>query len=115
MTDQENAVEFRQTFLSLFPTLFSFANSLVTDKIAVKNIVWTSFILLWNKWTDLDSELNRKAFLYITIRNSCIAYSPTGNAGLGKIPTGNLPDEIAKELMDFARDFLLSQHPPEQA
>jgi len=51
-----------------------FAERLVTDKTAAEDIVEESFIKLWNKRGDFESEQSIKAFMYITVRNACLNY-----------------------------------------
>jgi DNA-directed RNA polymerase specialized sigma24 family protein len=65
---------FRKLFFLYYPEFHSFAYSLLTDKPSSVNSATEAFFLLWRKREYLDSEKDIKAFLYNTIRNSCLNY-----------------------------------------
>ena len=65
---------FRELFFQYYPEFFSFARSLLGDKAVARNNTTNAFFLLWKKRAHFDSDRDGKAFLYNTIRNSCLNY-----------------------------------------
>src|SRR5258708_22972396 len=75
MTDHEADEQgFKYFFLQGYPDFCSVANSLLQDRNAARMLTMEAFFLLWNKRMDFDSDKNRKAFLYTTIRYNCLSY-----------------------------------------
>lgn len=65
-------------------TFFDFANQLVQDDDAAKDIVSDTFEKLKRKRNDLYTLPNLKCFMYITVRNSCLDYLRMMNMALKK-------------------------------
>jgi len=74
--------EFRQgdpqafaSFFNLYyPSLCYFGEHLIHDRPAAEDIVKDTFIMLWKKHKDFETQQNIKAFLYITTRNACLNF-----------------------------------------
>src|ERR1700732_3469839 len=65
---------FKKFFLQFYAGFFSFAYSLLGDKTSAKSSTTDAFFLLWKKREHFDNVKDSKAFLYNTIRNSCLNY-----------------------------------------
>lgn len=75
MTDQEGLAEaFKDLFFQYYPTFFTFAHSLVDDRISAQQLTMEALSLLWLKRSDILGDINHKAFLYTTIRNHALNY-----------------------------------------
>ena len=55
-------------------SLYYFARQLVDNDGQAEDIVADAFVKLWQKNTDFDSLAAIRAFMYVTIRNSCCNY-----------------------------------------
>ena len=75
MTGQEGSPEaFRDLFFQYYPAFFSFARSLVEDKVSAQNLTTEALSVLWLKRNDLSGDVNSRAFLYNTIRGNALSY-----------------------------------------
>ena len=75
MMDQEGSSEaFKDLFFQYYPTFFTFAHSLVDDKVSAQQLTVEALSLLWLKRSDILGDINHKAFLYTTIRNHALNY-----------------------------------------
>lgn len=68
----ENPKAFAFFFDLHYSPLCYFAERLVKDQQVAEDIVEETFMKLWDKRADFESEHGIKAFLYITTRNACI-------------------------------------------
>lgn len=68
----ENPKAFAFFFDLHYNPLCYFAERLVKDQQVAEDVVEESFMKLWDKRSDFESEHGIKAFLYITTRNACI-------------------------------------------
>lgn len=68
----QNPKAFAFFFDRHYNPLCYFAERLVRDQQVAEDIVEESFMKLWDKRSDFESEHGIKAFLYITTRNACI-------------------------------------------
>jgi RNA polymerase sigma-70 factor (ECF subfamily) len=109
MTDQEGSPEaFRDLFFQYYPTFFSFAHSLVDNRISAQHLTMEALSILWMKRADLQSEVNNRAFLYSTIRNNALNYlrhlQREPDAGIyipEKQMDAFLPEDILREIKDY--------------
>lgn len=62
---------FEQIYNQFFPQLLYFARKLVNDEEEAKDIVIETFLKLFNRHQYFESTINIRAFLYVTVRNSC--------------------------------------------
>ena len=109
MIDQEGSPEaFRDLFFQYYPAFYSFAQSLVDDKVSAQNLTTEALAILWFKRADVPGETNNKAFLYNVIRTNALGYLKR----LQRMPeTGpyrpemrmdpSLPDNILREIQDY--------------
>jgi len=110
MTDQEGSPEaFRDLFFQYYPTFFSFAHSLVDDKISARNLTMEALSILWLKRADVAGEINNRAFLYSTIRNNALNYlkhlqrMPDAGIYVEEIKMDSfLSGDILQEIQDYA-------------
>jgi RNA polymerase sigma-70 factor (family 1) len=65
---------FKAIFNEHYRALWHFANLLIRDRWEADDIVVESFLKLWKLRANFDSTQNIRAFLYITVRNSCFNY-----------------------------------------
>lgn len=65
---------FRAVYEAYYLRLNNFARQLIEDQVEAEDIVAGTFIKLWNRHSNFDTEQNIKAFLYITARNTCFNY-----------------------------------------
>jgi RNA polymerase sigma-70 factor (ECF subfamily) len=61
-------------FDMFFPALCYFANKLIDDRQEAEDIVLDTFQKLWARREHFETMPNIKAFLYITVRNTCLNY-----------------------------------------
>ncbi len=99
---------FRIFFLQFYAEFVSFADLLLRDRSSAKNLTSAALFLLWAKHADFDSERNIKAFLYSSIRDSCLDYlrrlqeNPGARGDIPGISYPNsLPGGILREIRDF--------------
>lgn len=69
-----NSRAFDLLFDMFFPALCYFANKLIEDRQEAEDIVLDTFQKLWARREHFESMPNVKAFLYITVRNTCLNY-----------------------------------------
>jgi RNA polymerase sigma-70 factor (ECF subfamily) len=100
---------FAKLFFRYYPEFFSFAYSLLADKLSSSNVATEAFILLWKKREYLDTEKDIKAFLYNTIRNGCLNYlkhvQQYPDAGVYQPQVKmdpSFPEELLQELLAYA-------------
>ena len=64
---------FERLFVSLYPGLCNIANHYLNNEMLSKDVAQDAFIKWWNKREDFRDFAAVKSFLYITIRNQCLA------------------------------------------
>src|SRR5690349_24963911 len=69
-----NSRAFDLLFDMFFPALCYFANKLIEDRQESEDIVLDTFQKLWARREHFETMPNIKAFLYITVRNTCLNY-----------------------------------------
>jgi len=87
---------FEQIFVELYGGLTYFAQEIVKDPEAAKDIVTDSMVILWGKNQDFENMRAIKAFMYITIRNACL--NLLRRKKLEKSYFGVLKDELDEEV-----------------
>lgn len=99
---------FRKLFFQYYPEFFSFAHSLLADRLSSANITTEAFFLLWKKRSYLDTGKDIKAFLYNTIRNGCFNYlkylQQYPDTGVYQAQNGmdpSFPEETLQELLAY--------------
>ena len=65
---------FHFIFDEFYKSLLLFSQNTLTDNHLAEDIVQDSFIKLWERNDDFSSLSAIKAFLYLTVKNSCIDY-----------------------------------------
>ena len=65
---------FEIVFKSYFERLVSFANEYVYDKEIARGIAQETFVKLWEKRANINTEANINAYLYTLTKNSCLSY-----------------------------------------
>jgi RNA polymerase sigma-70 factor, ECF subfamily len=68
----KNLKQFEQLFRDLFKPLCSFALKYVHDLDDAKNVVHEVFVTVWEKFENLPSDTNHRAYLYTAVRNRCL-------------------------------------------
>lgn len=61
-------------FNSYYPSLLVFTSGIVPDRSAGEDLVQDAFIKLWERSLDFREEAAARAFLYTTVKNSCLNY-----------------------------------------
>ncbi|HWK04237.1 MAG TPA: sigma factor [Puia sp.] len=99
---------FKELFFQYYPEFFSFAYSLLGDQVSARSRTMDTFFLLWKKRAHFDNEKDGKAFLYNTLRNSCINYLNylQKNPGVTKYfpeikMDTDFPDSTLRELLAY--------------
>lgn len=100
---------FRVFFFQYYPDLFSFALQLVHDRPAAYQLSIDAFFLCWERRTDLTSDQQIKAFVYLATRNNCIDHlrrmadpAVTDKAVPVSPPPDSLPSNILSDIYAFA-------------
>ena len=65
---------YQDLYLELFPRLSSFAFNYVNNKNTADDLVQDVFLKLWEKRKELNIHTNIKAFLYKSVKNTCLNY-----------------------------------------
>lgn len=99
---------FKRLFFQYYPEFFSFAYSLLGDQTSAKSSTMDAFFLLWKKRAHFDNDKDGKAFLYNTIRNSCLNYlnylqkNPDAKGYFPEIKMDiDFPDSTLRELLAY--------------
>ncbi len=64
--------EFSSLFRKYYEPLYFFAGRFVNDPISAENIVQDVFVKMWEEKEKLNIHSNLKAYLYTSVKNSCI-------------------------------------------
>jgi RNA polymerase sigma-70 factor (ECF subfamily) len=67
-----NLSAYQELYLDLFPCLTSFAFNYVNDKNVADDLVQDVFLKLWENRKELNIHTSIKAFLYRSVKNSCL-------------------------------------------
>jgi len=65
---------FEVFFFEYYSELLSFSRMLLQHRTVASRITMEAFSLLWDKRSGFESAKTIKAFLYLTVRNKCLAY-----------------------------------------
>lgn len=65
---------FQHVFEEYFPALCYFAERLIEDREEAEDIVLDIFTRLWQRKEGFETQTNIKAFLYISVRNTCLNF-----------------------------------------
>lgn len=71
ITDQSS---YKKVFHLYYKSLTMFAVKFIPDKEALEDLVQETFLALWEKRNDFNSEMSVKSYLYTTLRNKCLNY-----------------------------------------
>jgi hypothetical protein len=97
---------FKAFFFRYYREYLSFTASFLRDEVAARNVTLEAFFLLWERYAEFDSETRIKTFLYLVIRNKCMAAGPgpppvhSGSRPV-EVPA-SLPADILGEILAFA-------------
>jgi len=69
-----DAYAFKQLHDKHYLALLYFARGIIRNEEDAKDLIAEAFAKLWKRHTLFETNLNVKAFLYITVRNDCISY-----------------------------------------
>lgn len=61
-------------YREFFPALTYFADRILADPNAAKDVVQDAFVILWQRRSSLDHISEIKAYLYTTVRNQCLKH-----------------------------------------
>lgn len=100
---------FKVFFFQYYPELFSFALLLVHDPSAAYQLSIDAFFLCWERRTDLTSDQQIKAFVYLATRNNCMDHlrriadpAVTDKTVPVSAPPASLPSHILRDIYAFA-------------
>jgi RNA polymerase sigma-70 factor (ECF subfamily) len=74
LKDGKGSYSFNQCFTQMFPSMCIYAEKYVGEYDIAKDIVQEMFLKLWGIFSDFDSDIAIKAYLYRSIRNATINY-----------------------------------------
>jgi len=60
---------YKELFLTLYPSLFSFTSAIIKSKPAAEEIISDVFIKIWEKRQDLELIVNLKVYCYVIAKN----------------------------------------------
>ncbi len=89
---------FRQFFEDFFPSLCFFANKIVRDEEAAKDIVQDAFIYFWGKKQEIRTICAAKSYLFKYVKNRSLNYLRDDHSD-HSIDPGNL--DIRESYTDF--------------
>lgn len=90
---------FKALFFRFYREYLSFSASFLQDEVVARNVTLETFFLLWERYAEFDSETRIKTFLYLVIRNKCMAVDPASPPV--DVPA-SLPADILREILAFA-------------
>jgi hypothetical protein len=97
---------FKALFFRFYREYLSFSASFLQDEVAARNVTLETFFLLWERYAEFDSETRIKTFLYLVIRNKCMAVNPASPPADTASPPADvpasLPADILREILAFA-------------
>ncbi|RUT78036.1 RNA polymerase sigma-70 factor [Ancylomarina longa] len=91
---------FKELYNKYYDALFLFGQKYIPNQNAVEDIIQESFLKVWEKKTSFFHEAALRAFLYKTVRNSCL------NLIEHEKVCRNYQEEFAKDLS--SNDFFLN-------
>jgi len=65
---------FKDFYTENFSKAFRYANSLVFDKEAARDIASDAMLRIWENRSEIDPEKNLCSLLFVTVRNKCMDY-----------------------------------------
>jgi len=97
---------FKAFFFRYYREYFSFSASFLQDEVAARKVTLEAFFLLWERYAEFDNETRIKTFLYLVIRNKCMAVNPASPSADSDSPSADvpasLPADIHREILAFA-------------
>ncbi|HEY2722847.1 MAG TPA: RNA polymerase sigma-70 factor [Chitinophagaceae bacterium] len=93
---------YKQLFLLFYPSLVSFANSIVRSKEVCEEIVSDVFIKIWEKRHQLDKVENLSYYLFTAVKNKCLNQ------------LNDQKNKLGLEINDTVFEFKSLYHDPEQ-
>ena len=87
--------EYERLFKKYYIALLRYCNKILHDRDIAEDVTEETFIKVWNKWNELESEQNMKAFAYLCARNACFNI----NERKGKMP--HCPVELHQDSIIF--------------
>jgi RNA polymerase sigma-70 factor (ECF subfamily) len=74
LKDEKGTYSFNQCFTQMFPNMCIYAEKYIGKYDIAKDIVQEIFLKFWEIFSDFDSDIAIKAYLYRSIRNATINY-----------------------------------------
>lgn len=71
---REVNLSYDDLFLCMYPALCTFADKFIQNRSASEDVVQDVFMKLWECFDNFNSEIAVKAFLYRSVRHTCINY-----------------------------------------
>lgn len=103
---------FKKLFFQHYSDLFSFAYSLLGNKVSARSSAIDAFFLLWKKRRHVNNEKDARAFLYGTTRNNCFNYlrykqkNPDAREYFPEVEMDPaFPNDILEEVWAYAARF----------
>jgi hypothetical protein len=85
---------FKSFFFRYYREYLSFSASFLQDEVAARNITLEAFFLLWERYAEFDTETRIKTFLYLVIRNRCMAAGPGSPPADSASPPADVPASL---------------------
>jgi len=70
----EDQQAYKELYLALYPSLFSFTSGIIKTKPAAEEIISDVFIKIWEKRQDLDLIVNLKVYCFVIAKNLSLNY-----------------------------------------
>jgi|SRR5450432_273832 len=70
----EDQQAYKELYLGLYKSLFSFTSGIIKSKAAAEEIISDLFIKIWEKRKDLDLIVNLKVYCYVIAKNLSLNY-----------------------------------------
>jgi hypothetical protein len=90
---------FKAFFFRYYREYLSFSASFLEDEVAARKVTLEAFFLLWERYAEFDNATRIKTFLYLVIRNKCMAVN--SGSPSADVPA-SLPADIHREILAFA-------------
>ena len=70
----EDQQAYKELFLTLYPSLFSFTSGIIKSKPVAEEIISDVFIKIWEKRRDLELIINLKVYCHVIAKNLSLNY-----------------------------------------
>lgn len=84
----EDQQAYKELFITLYPTLFSFTSGIIKSKQVAEEIISDVFIKIWEKRLDLELIINLQVYCFVIAKNLSLNYLEKQN----RIATLNIED-----------------------